>query len=123
MVATVLFVHLVVIAVEVLKTNRSTYIWLHKLKLRTFGLDSTWMGLPRKTKAGLCCRSMSAKQLGGKLFQGVQALGKSGLCSRQLAGNCCKAVSRSSSRLNGTQLCEVMKMAKSCKEGAAANPR
>ena len=27
---------------------------------------------------------------GGKLFQGVQALGKSGLCSGQLAGDCCK---------------------------------
>ena len=29
--------------------------------------------------------------MGGKLFQGVQALGKSGLCSRQLAGDCYKA--------------------------------
>ena len=37
------------------------------------------MGTPAaadKTKAGLSCVSMLAKQIGGKLFQGIQALGK-----------------------------------------------
>ena len=35
---------------------------------------------------------MFAKQMGGKLFQGVQAPGKSGLCSRQFAGDWYKVV-------------------------------
>ena len=46
------------------------------------------MGIPGavdKTKARLCCGSMQAKQMGGKHFQGVQGLEKSGLCSGQLA--------------------------------------
>ena len=55
--------------------------------------------------------------MGGKLFQGVQALGKSGLCSGQLAGDCCKSVPQSTGHLNGARLCGAMKMAKSCKEG------
>ena len=38
-----------------------------------------------KTKAGLSCGSMLVKQMGGKLFQGEHALGKSGMCSGQLA--------------------------------------
>ena len=53
----------------------------------------------------------------------VQALGKSGLCSRQLAGDCYKAAPQSSGHLNWAQLCGAMKMAKSCKEGTAANRR
>ena len=67
------------------------------------GLDNTWKGqtpwelqvLLTKTEAGLCCGSMLAKQMGGKRFQGIQALGKPGLCSGQLAGDCCKAVPQS----------------------------
>ena len=61
--------------------------------------------------------------MGAKLFQGVQAMGKSGLCSRQLAGNCCKAVPQRTGHLNGARLCGDMKMANSCKEGTAANRR
>ena len=37
--------------------------------------------------------------MGGKLFQGAQALGKSGQCSRQLAGECCKVVPQSNGQL------------------------
>ena len=66
---------------------------------------------------------MGAKQMGGKLFQGVQALGKSGLCSGQLAGDCCKAVPQSTGHLNAARPCGVMKMAKSCQCGTAANQR
>ena len=38
---------------------------------------------------GLYCSSMQVKQVVGKLFQGIQALGKSGLSSRRLVGNHC----------------------------------
>ena len=63
-------------------------------------------------------------QVGGcKLIQGIQALGKSGLCSRQLTGNYCKVVSQSTGKLNGAQPFGAMKMAKSYKEGTAANQR
>ena len=48
-----------------------------------------------KKQAALGCESMQAKQLGGKLFQGIQALGKSVMCSRQLAGDCYNAVPKS----------------------------
>ena len=58
--------------------------------------------------------------MGGKLFQGVQALGKSELCS---AGDCCKAVSHNTGQLYGARPCGAMKMAKSSKEGKAANRR
>ena len=68
------------------------------------------------TKAGLHCGSMWAKQMGGKLFQGVQALGKSGLCSRQFSGGCFKVVPQSTAHLNGGRPCGAMTMAKSCKD-------
>ena len=61
--------------------------------------------------------------MSSKLFQGVQTMGKSGLCSRQPAGDCCKAVPQSTGHLNGARPCGAMKMAKSCKEGMAANQR
>ena len=61
--------------------------------------------------------------MGGKLFQGVQALGKSGLCSGQLAGDCCEVVPRVLATLMGPRLCGAMKMTKSGKEGMAANQR
>ena len=37
--------------------------------------------------------------MGDQLFQRAQALGKSGQCSRQLAGECCKAVPQSTGQL------------------------
>ena len=40
------------------------------------GRETTWelQVLLTKTKAGLCCGSMQAKQMGGKLFQGWESL-------------------------------------------------
>ena len=61
--------------------------------------------------------------MGSKLFQGVQALGKSGLGSGQLVGDCCKAVPQCTGHLNGARPCGATKLAKSCKEGTAANQR
>ena len=49
-------------------------------------------------------------QKGGKL---VQALENSGLCSRQSAGNCCKAALQSTGYLNGAGECRAIKMVKS----------
>ena len=61
--------------------------------------DYTWMGDYLKTsgagdmtKARLHYRSIQVKHMDGKLFQGVHALGKLGLWSGQLVGNCVKAV-------------------------------
>ena len=54
--------------------------------------------------------------MGGKLFQGAQAMEKSGLCSGQLTGDCCNAVPQSAGHLNG-----AVGVAKSFKEGMAAN--
>ena len=87
-------------------TNKS--LWQHWAWI-VLGWVTAWelRVLLTKTKAGLRCRIIQAKKMGGKLFQGVQALGKSGLCFRQLAGNWIRA----------------MKMAKSCKEGTAKNQR
>ena len=51
--------------------------------------------------AGLRCRSVTVKQMDGKRFQGVKALGKSGLCSRQLAVSHYKVVPQSAGRLHG----------------------
>ena len=45
------------------------------------------------------------------------------LCSRQCAGDCCKAVSQSTGHLNGAGLCGAMKKVKFCKKGTAANWR
>ena len=59
--------------------------------------------------------------MSSKLFQGVQALGKSELYSRQLGGNYCKVVPQSTVAAKKTRLCGAMKMAESCKEGTAAN--
>ena len=59
-----------------------------------------------KTKAWLHCESMSAKQMGGKLFQGVQVLGKSG----RITGVCYKMVPLSIDHLNGAQLWGAMKL-------------
>ena len=39
--------------------------------------------------------------MGGKLFQGVQALRISGMRSGQLAGDSCKVVSHATGQLNG----------------------
>ena len=44
---------------------------------------------------------------------------KNGLCSKQLAGHCCKAVHQSTCHLNGAGLFGAMEMAKSFKEGTA----
>ena len=48
--------------------------------------------------------------MGSKLFEGVQDLGKSGMCSGQLAVDCCKMVPQSD--LNGVQWSWTMNMAK-----------
>ena len=64
--------------------------------------------------------------MGSKLFQGIQALGKSGLCFC----TSCKAGSLplqsgllqgTTGHLNGARLSGAMKMAKSCNEGTAAS--
>ena len=77
-------------------SHSNTEIMQHWARI-VLGWETTWeiQVLPTKTTAGLRSESMYAKQMCGKLFQGVLALGKSGLCSRQLSGNCCKAVPRS----------------------------
>ena len=95
----------------------------HTLCDRSNSRDCAWelQVLLTKTKAGLHCWSMYAKQMGGKLFQGIQAQGKLGLCSVQLAGDCCKVVPLCTGHLNRGRPCGAMKMAKSCKEGAAAS--
>ena len=53
------------------------------------GWETSWelQLLLTKTKAGLLYGSMLAKQMGGKLLQGIQAQRKSGLCSRWLKSN------------------------------------
>ena len=61
--------------------------------------------------------------MGGKLFQGVQALGKSRQHSGQLTGDSCKVAPRGTGHLNGTQPCGAMKVAKSCKEGVVVKQR
>ena len=61
--------------------------------------------------------------MGGKLFQGVQPLGKSGQHSGQLTGDSCKVFPHSTGHLNGARPCGAMKMAKSCKEGVVVKQR
>ena len=55
-------------------------------------------------------------QMGGRLFQGVQVLGESGLRSGQLTGDCYKAVSKIFGHLNEPDRVEQRKWLKSCKE-------
>ena len=75
-----------------------------------------------KTKAWLVFGSMYAKQMEGKLFHGVRAQGKSRLSSRQLAGDCCKAIPQSANWfLEWTGPCGAVKMEKSCKDCMATN--
>ena len=54
-----------------------------------------------KTKAGHCCGRMKVKQMDNKLFQGIQSLEKSGLCSGQLAHDFCKGVPQNTGYFNG----------------------
>ena len=61
--------------------------------------------------------------MGSKLYKGLQALGMSELCSRQLAGDRCKVVPQSTCHLNGARPCGAMKMTKSCEEVVAAKQR
>ena len=49
---------------------------------------------------------MLAKQMGGKLFRSIQALGKTGLGPGQLAGDYCKEVPLSTGHTNGAYLVE-----------------
>ena len=91
---------------------------------------SSWMGesvgtpgAADQTKAGLPYERIKVKKLGSNLFQGIQAQGKSGLCSAQLAGDLSQVVPQNTGPLNGARWCGAIKMALSCKEGTAAKHR
>ena len=100
-----------------LKNNEVKQHWA----MIVLGWVTAWelLVLLTKTNAGLHCGSLLAD---GEthLSQSMQAMGKSGLCSRLLACDHWKEVPQITGHLNGAQLCGAMKMDKSCKEGAAA---
>ena len=63
------------------------------IRTMKLSLDSTWMGdrlgtpvAADKKQSRALLREHVRQSEGGKLFQGTQTLGKSGLCSGQLAG-------------------------------------
>ena len=80
-------------------------------------------GAADQTKARLPYERIKAKKMGSNLFQGVQAQGKSGLSSAQLAGDLSQVVPQNTGHLNGARWCGAVKMALSCKEGMAAKHR
>ena len=80
-------------------------------------------GAADQTKARLPYERIKAKKMGSNLFQGVQAQGKSGLCSAQLAGDLSQVVPQNTGPLNRARWCGAVKMALSCKEGTAAKHR
>ena len=76
--------------------------WKLFLKIRRDKLEQSLV----EVKSGLDCGRIKAKQIGGKLSQGVQALGKHGLCSGHLARDCYKEDPLSTGHLNGPDCVE-----------------